>query len=277
MNDPHHATARAIRVLTLNLWGLSGEWHRRRDALKEGLQTLRPDLVAFQEPVVTDDYDQVRDLLGADYHLVHTTDGLVSGSEHQGASIASRWPPALVREVDLQVTSRTADFPCTALIARVEVPDPIGTVLFVNHLPSWQPAFTHEREMQTVAVASVIETMATETASVPHVIVTGDLDATPESSSIRFWTGQQALHGMSVCYCDVWNAAHPTEPGHTLSPHNPLVPPRTRPQRIDYILVGTDRSGIPSLRVDGCTLAFDQPAAGVWATDHFGIVADFVP
>jgi hypothetical protein len=32
-----------------------------------------------------------------------------------------------------------------------------------------------------------------------HVIVAGDLDADPASTSIRFWTGRHALDGTSVC------------------------------------------------------------------------------
>jgi endonuclease/exonuclease/phosphatase family metal-dependent hydrolase len=44
-------------------------------------------------------------------------------------------------------------------------------------------------------------------------------------------------------------------------------------RRIDYVLV---RGGIhgPSLRVADCRRVFDQPVDGVWASDHFGVVAD---
>jgi hypothetical protein len=36
------------------------------------------------------------------------------------------------------------------------------------------------------------------------------------------------------------------------------------------------RSGVkgPTLDTAACSLAFDQPAGGVWASDHFGVVAD---
>jgi hypothetical protein len=30
----------------------------------------------------------------------------------------------------------------------------------------------------------------------------------------------------------------------------------------------------PTLEMADCFLAFDEPAGGVWATDHFGLVAD---
>jgi hypothetical protein len=56
-----------IRVVTLNLWGRSGAWEERRSVLAAGLRKLDADLLAFQEAVVADGYDQVADLLGPDY------------------------------------------------------------------------------------------------------------------------------------------------------------------------------------------------------------------
>ena len=146
----HEPRADRLRVLTLNLWAHAGDWPKRRAVLADGLRTLQPELVAFQEPLVTEAYDQVVDLLGPAYHVAHPTRGLVPMSDHQGAAIASRWPLAAVHEVDLHLTPRTADFPCTTLIAELTAPAPIGPLLFVNHLPSWQPRFETERELQGV-------------------------------------------------------------------------------------------------------------------------------
>ena len=44
-------------------------------------------------------------------------------------------------------------------------------------------------------------------------------------------------------------------------------------RRIDYVMV---RCGIhgPTLDVVDCRPAFDEPVDGVWASDHFGVVAD---
>ena len=60
-----------IRVATQNIWGFHGDWPNRRTVLIDGLRQLQPDLVAFQEAIVTADYDQPRDLLGPDFHLAH--------------------------------------------------------------------------------------------------------------------------------------------------------------------------------------------------------------
>ena len=59
-----------------------------------------------------------------------------------------------MREPDLNVTPRTADFACGTLIAEVLAPEPVGPLLFVNHLPNWQLTFEHERELQTVIAAT---------------------------------------------------------------------------------------------------------------------------
>ena len=47
-------------------------------------------------------------------------------------------------------------------------------------------------------------------------------------------------------------------------------------RRIDYIFVRCDEHG-PTLPIAACSLAFDEPRNGVWASDHFGLVADLAP
>jgi hypothetical protein len=156
--------AGGVRVATLNLWGRRGAWEERRRVLAEGFRELRPDLVAFQEAMVGEGYDQVSDILGPDYHLAHQTEREAGRGgdieDGQGISIASRWPLGEVWEPDLNVTPRTADFACGTLISEVSVPEPVGPLLFVNHLPNWQLTFEHERELQTVIVARAIEELA---------------------------------------------------------------------------------------------------------------------
>jgi len=49
-------TMTEVRVATLNLWGRRGAWEERRRVLADGFRELRPDLVAFQEAIVTEGY-----------------------------------------------------------------------------------------------------------------------------------------------------------------------------------------------------------------------------
>jgi endonuclease/exonuclease/phosphatase family metal-dependent hydrolase len=279
-----------MRVLTQNLWGFyyplpgwgigqarpsadrPAAWRARRAVLAEGLRALDPDLAAFQEAIHHDDYDQVTDLLGPGYHLAHQTRREADGS---GISLASRWPLAEVHEVDLQLTPRTAGFLSVALVAEVEAPPPIGPLLFVNHKPNFELHLEHERGLQAVATAGLVERLVAEREL--HVVVAGDFDAVPDSASMRFWRGLQALGDTSVCYRDAWEHTHPGEPGHTFTPDNPAVTdgnwPLERGRRIDHILVRCRDNG-PSLDICACTRIFDQPVSGVWGSDHFGVVAD---
>jgi endonuclease/exonuclease/phosphatase family metal-dependent hydrolase len=263
-----------VRVATLNLFGRDGAWADRRSVLRDGLRELRPDLVAFQEAIVTDGYDQVVDLLGPKYHVAHQAGREANGS---GCSIASRWPLAEVREVDLFVTPRVDPDELAGRMAVAEVlsTDAIGPLLFVNHKPSFRLGLEHERELQAVTSARFVEELIGERRL--HAVVAGDFDAVPDAASMRFWRGLQSLDGTSVCYRDAWEHTNPGDPGHTFTSGNPLVTAGNWPlelgRRIDYILVRCCSHG-PTLDVATCAQIFDQPVDGVWASDHFGVVAD---
>jgi endonuclease/exonuclease/phosphatase family metal-dependent hydrolase len=269
----------ALRVLTQNIWAHGGDWPARREALRAGFARLSPDLVALQETVVRGDQDQVRDLFGDEYHVVHSR---IRGTDGIGISIASRWPLHRPKELDLRMRpgDATGTAP-TALLAEVDVPE-VGRVIFVNHVRSWQPRLAADREQQAVKLATALDRYpvpveATDAGriGIPHIIVAGDLDADPASTSVRFWTGRHAIDGRSVCYRDAWEAAHGSAPGETFTPDNPLMADPDWPfRRIDYILVRCADHGGPTLSITGSERLFDQPERGVWASDHFGVWAD---
>ena len=273
--DSLAANPDGVRVATLNLWGRHGAWTNRRSVLIDGFRVLRPDLVAFQEAVGSNGYDQVADVLGASYHVVHQSGRSADGV---GASIASRWPVREVREADLHVTTRVDPangWIGSVTVAEILAPDPVGQLLFVHHKPSWQWGFEYERELQAVATAQFVEELVD--GQNLHVVLAGDFDAVPDAASIRFWSGKQALNGTSVCYRDAWESTHPGDPGHTFTPRNPLVAGGEMPlelgRRIDYVFVRCRDHG-PTLDVSACARIFDEPVDGVWASDHFGVVAD---
>lgn len=192
------AGSSSVRVATLNLWGRQGAWEARRSVLVDGLRTLRADLVAFQEAITGEGYDQVEDVLGPGYHVIHQGVGLLGDGNH-GASIASRWHLGEIREVDLHVTPATADYPCGLLAAEVLTPDPTASMWFVAYGP-WYPWYAErERELQAVAAARFVEDLLDERRDIRHVVLAGDFNAVPDSASVRFWRGLQSLDGTSVC------------------------------------------------------------------------------
>jgi endonuclease/exonuclease/phosphatase family metal-dependent hydrolase len=268
----HLTSTGIIRVLTHNIYGQSAHWTDRRQVLIDGIGELSPDVIALQEAIRTDDYDQVIDLLGAEYHIIHSQEREPDG---RGVAIASRWPISEIGELDLNVTPRTAEFACTTLIAEVQAPQPFGPLIMVNHFPNWQLNYEYEREMQTVLAARYIEELLAQHSR--HVVLAGDLDAEADAASVRFLAGKQSLGGMSVCYRNAWDSSHPDEAGQTFSAHNPLVMESNWDwpfQQIDHIFVRCGRHGGPTLRIGACELAFNEPIDGVWASDHFGLVAD---
>ena len=119
-----------VRVAPPNLWGLRGAWDERRSVPVNGFGELCPDLVTFQEPIRIKGYDQVADLLGPDFYVVHPRAGAAydraSYGDNHSAVIASRWPFVEVCEVDLHFTPRTQEVPCTTLVAEILAPEPLG-------------------------------------------------------------------------------------------------------------------------------------------------------
>lgn len=261
-----------MRVITQNLLGHHMDWPRRLPAAASLFRRLDPDVVTLQETIATDDYDQATEVLGDGYHVTHHPLREPDGS---GITIASRWPIGVVRELDLQVGPRTADFPVSAQIADIHWPYSDVPLLLVNHKPSWATNLEYERGRQAVLTAGFVEELVERTGQ--HVVVAGDMDAMPDADSIRFWRGLQALDGTSVSYRDVWELTHGTEPGPTFAPSmTPIMEDHWRTdldRRIDYIFVRCGRAG-PTLRVTNCGHTFEGPLDGVWPSDHCGVVAD---
>ncbi|HEV2529468.1 MAG TPA: endonuclease/exonuclease/phosphatase family protein [Thermomicrobiales bacterium] len=261
-----------LRVLTMALLSPDyADWSQRRRVLRRVLSEVRPDVVALQEVDCRDGYEEVRYLLGTGYSLSPHSARSENGV---GAVLASRVPPTSRNELDLRVTARV-DLPWSAAVAaEIRLPAPFGPTLFVHYKPTWHIGYAHERELQAVACARFIDDLVAGRDM--HVVVLGDLDDTPDSSSIRFWTGRQALGDCSVAYRDAWESAHPGEPGHTFTPANPFVRAGEMAlesgRRIDYIMVRCGPHG-PTLDVVDSRRVLDQPVDGVWASDHFGLLA----
>jgi endonuclease/exonuclease/phosphatase family metal-dependent hydrolase len=262
-----------LRVITFNLLTLAdANGEQRQEAVRKVLPDLCPDVVALQEVTRRPDFDQARYLLGPDYTIV----GLPGESpSHAGECLASRWPVGEVTTLDVPVISETR-LRATAVAADILFPPPLGPLLVVHHRGTYELPLEHVREQQAVATAQFIEDLIADRRDLP-VILLGDFNAEPDAASIRFLSGKQSLAGASVRYEDAWEMTHAGEPGHTFSPHNPLVAagqmPAERGRRIDQIMIRSGAHG-PPLDVTDCRLIFDQPVGGVWASDHFGVLAD---
>jgi endonuclease/exonuclease/phosphatase family metal-dependent hydrolase len=144
----------------------------------------------------------------------------------------------------------------------------------VTHL-TYQQHLGHWRCRQVRALADLVKALATGEAP---PIVAGDLNADPDSDEMRFLRGLTPLGGASVYFADAWattaGQAPGAGPGWTYDRRNPYALRSREPsRRIDYILVqGPDRRlrGEPL----SAAIVLDEPTAGVWPSDHFGVLAE---
>ncbi len=264
----------SLRVLTYNVYSPENpSWERRYPVIRDALRALAPDVVALQE-VPVDQPDVLEGLLRPGYHFGRFS---ASSKDGIGGTLATRWPQRFLEEVDLRINDRSSEaLPWTATYL-AEVDTSVGTVVVAHHKPSWPFPFEVEREQQALLAAKAIEKHVADR-DVPAIVL-GDFDAAPDSASMEFWRGRRSLDGVSVCYQSAWELIHPDDPGRTFDLGNPLVREgefATAVSRtIDYVLVRAGWRG-PTLDVADCRRVLQRPAGGVWASDHYGVMADLV-
>jgi endonuclease/exonuclease/phosphatase family metal-dependent hydrolase len=269
-----------LRILTFNVWNQEGD-PRRLEMIQRGLCRLDPDIITLQEVMHTPENDQLARLLkGMNLHSTHQADVMKYAppktDRYGGSAVATRWPHRILETLDLRL-SDAADVPWCTLAVSIPLPG-IGDLLFIATTTSWRFDAESARERQVVALS---ELDARHRGTVPTVIA-GDFSTTPDSASIRYLTGLQSLGGRSVHYHDAWAVAG-EGPGCTWTADNPnaksvmdQIHGQGHPRRrVDYVFVGS-RHAHPKAHchIRAASLAFDEPADGIWASDHFGVVVD---
>jgi endonuclease/exonuclease/phosphatase family metal-dependent hydrolase len=269
-----------LRVVTLNVWNRQGD-PKRIGLINRELRKLAPDLVSFQEVVRSPEHDQLADLIhDTGLHGTHQAAVLRITPPHAdrfgGNAVASRWPHRVVEVFDARMSDAN-DVPWCSLAVTVPLPG-LGDLLFIAAATSWRLGSEAARERQVVALSDLD---ARHRQSLPSIIA-GDFNATPDAASIRYLAGLQSLGGRSVKYHDAWEVAG-DGPGYTWNVDNPnarseigmIVRQPHHRRRVDYIFIGSwDAHPKAACEVEAATLAFDRPADGNWASDHFGVVAD---
>ncbi|MGV9880761.1 endonuclease/exonuclease/phosphatase family protein [Streptomyces sp. NPDC003006] len=276
--------ATSLRVVTLNIWNNRGDATARTALINAELRRLEPDLVALQEVLP----HQLPELLdGTGLHGTHQSQTAATAPPHVdrygGTAIATRQPHRIVEVLD-QRGRDAPDVPWLTLAALVPVAPPATEpstredVLLIAPTTSFRLDAEAQRERQVLALTDLD---ARHRTALP-TIMAGDFNAVPDSAGIRYLTGRQSLSGRSTHFHDAWEIAG-SGPGHTWTADNPhatedierLVRQPGHHRRIDYIFVGSPHAHPNAFaRVRGAELAFDKPVDGVWASDHYGVVAD---
>lgn len=258
-----------FRVATLNIWSRFGPWEERLPALRRALGRERPHVLAMQEVLCADGFDQgalVVAELG--YELVWGKAADNHGFP-MGNAIASPWP--VVASELRALPDGGTDERRSALWALLDAP--FGRVsVVVTHL-NWKLDESHVRVLQVRALDDFVREKENER-DMPLVLL-GDLNAEPDSDEIRFLRGRTALGGRATYYNDAFDYVHgPTTPGPTYSKRNPFAAYLREPERrIDYVLTRgpDDRGRCAPL---AARVAFDVAEAGTFPSDHFGVVAE---
>ncbi len=261
-----------LRCLTLNLWGAEPPLDVRMRLVEEGLRAMAPDVVALQE---------VRSIPG---RLPNQAETLARALGYSVA-FGSAARPGAPDDWGLAILSKGA----IADRAAIDLPEPeeserrilLSALVETAAGPVWVHT-THlnyrlqdgaKREAQVMAIDTAVAARGSDR---PQILM-GDFNARPDADEIRWLRGLTTLAGRRTCYQDGWDCVHPGEAGWTWASANRQTAPLhflELDRRIDYIFVTTERRDGRG-RIHDCRVVFDRPDGdGVFASDHFGLLAD---
>jgi endonuclease/exonuclease/phosphatase family metal-dependent hydrolase len=235
----------------------------------EALEFAAADVITLQQAWSTDDRDQPAEIaaaLGLDHVEVAPYAG-PPGPDGQRILLAviSRWPlrDAISRPLPSALARSQGRGTLGVIVDHPAGPLPVVT----THLNS-SPTGSGDRVSEVRAVAELTGELAGAADADLGPIVTGDLNAEPESDEVRLLGGlltAPAVPGLGLE--DVWHYADPAGPGYTWRWENSFVAAGTRSARIDYILVGLS-TGVLGARMIGL-----DPVDGVHPSTHAGVCA----
>jgi endonuclease/exonuclease/phosphatase family metal-dependent hydrolase len=258
-----------MRVMTWNLWWRHGPWQRRLEAIAATMAEVSPDLCGLQEVWEADGQNlaaELADRLGMHWCWAEAVRS--RNDEALGNAILSRWPITAQAEVRLP----SGDIPEGRVAVHARVDAPGGALpMFTTHL-AYQPGASLVRVAQVRRLAEFTAAHASDCAYPP--VITGDLNAEPDSDEIRLLGGMLTAPAVpGLVLLDAWRYADPGDPGFTWDRRNGYQGESLIPNsRIDYVLVGLHRHGHG--RVRSTRLAGTAPVDGVWPSDHFAVVSD---
>jgi endonuclease/exonuclease/phosphatase family metal-dependent hydrolase len=239
-----------LRVASVNLWGLFGDWDARRALLLDGWGRIDADVAVLQEARLHGAGDQARDLqLAFDFPYAARDPRAAAGEEHEGVAILARCPLRHVESFELPL-HRPA-----RLAVQAEVSVGGGWVTMVAAHTSVEPAEVLDAQLR------LLFSLTGE-----PLLLVGDLNAEPDLVQPL---AEQAGLDDALGFADMptwpvdiqhfregWTAHLGREPWFEV-----------RPRRLDYVLSR-------GVRVLGAgTSVLGDPQRG-YASDHAIVWAD---
>ena len=269
---------RVLRVMTLNTLyrqPLHGRWVE----MGAWITSEQPHVVCLQEVQEQSDGSTVAEWLATTvegpWHVAFGS-RVDRSSRRFGNAVLSRWP------ID---ATATHDLPCGDAFPRVLLhARTAGIDVFCVHLTA-DVAAAPVREEQVLLVDDLIRTAADPGSPLPPVLA-ADFNAPPSAAAIGFLRGELALRNRGTFFQDAWEVAGGGTCGNTWDHLNPLTPSAyLMDSRCDYIFVGIPKvpigwsigaheDDLPVGQVVAARLVCHQPMTGVYASDHYGVVAE---
>jgi endonuclease/exonuclease/phosphatase family metal-dependent hydrolase len=264
--------------MTWNLWWRFGDWRRRHKSIIHVLQSSAPDIVGLQEVWATATENQAQALANMlEMHVAWCPSPAPEQFQRRvgdrsvdvGNAILSRWP--ITRESTCVLPTGTGDAGRTALFALIATPD--GCVPFFTTQLTSGVGRSALRSEQVRALARFVLDENPERA---NPLVTGDLNAEPDSDEIRLLGGQTTSPpSPGLVLLDAWLCSDPAAQGWTWDRRNPAVLATGEPDaRIDYVLLGNRPHNESASRVRNAWLAGNRPIDDVWPSDHAAVVVE---
>jgi endonuclease/exonuclease/phosphatase family metal-dependent hydrolase len=239
-----------LRVASVNLWGLFGDWEARRALLLEGWPRIDADVVVLQEARLHGAGDQARDLqLAFDLDYAARDPRAAAGEEHEGVAILSRCPLRHVESFALPHHHPPR------LAVRAEISIGGRFVAMVAAHTSVEPAEVLNAQLDLLFGLEAEE-----------LVLVGDLNAEPDL--VRPMAEQAGLSdALGFADMPTWpvDIQHFREGWTALLGEEPSFP--LRPRRLDYVL----SRGVSVVSAGMSVLG--DPERG-YASDHAIVWAD---
>lgn len=253
-----------VRVVTWNVWSRFGPWEAREAVLLQTLRGLDPDIVCIQEAwKVGDDTQGARFAEALGMHHVQVGDleyeGVISGQ-----AVLSRWPITQSDALDVG----EGDTAGGAMFARVD--GPRGVIDVVSLILTWRMDHSRLRSDQLTEICG----WAKELSNPYHpLFLCGDFNSTPDSDELRAMVGLAPVHVDGMVFYDAV-AMRATGPTATFTERNPFSAVGMYPEKqLDHIFSHWPKAHGAGHPV-AASIIGDEPVDGVWASDHFGVMAD---
>ena len=234
-----------MKVLTYNTWGIYGP-PERQPVLAEAIRKVAADFVCLQEAV----QPGLLDSLGYPSQFY---------AKEGGLAILSRFPARSHREITYRTVSPLEPYRRQALLVELQV----GT----THLWVVNTHLAWKAEDEATRLAQIEELLEKVTPLAPHLLLSGDFNASPEQAPIR----RLAESG----FRDLFATLNRSELGITWDNRNPYIQShsvRFPDRRIDYLFLHAD--AFTHIHPRSCQVVCRNPEmSGLFPSDHYGVLA----